>query len=279
MNEPPGTPCGSASASECDLADSCNGSGVCSSNYVDEGESCGAPPPDCGLPSSCSGAGSCMPGGVDDGCEAELTVTVRDQITSAVLAGLEVEIVGASPAETGVTDANGQVTLSVPVGQDVFVIEVAPSATHWGLRTPWAVAELDPPPAAALTVIDNDTVEARYAASGVATITAGTGIFEQLFFTANPNGGETATFGPSCAQATCGPIAPDGSGDYALSATTRAGATFPPRLSFINLTPGNRTLTVSGVAGTNTCTRFDAGSIAIVARTITQSIATCQMTP
>jgi hypothetical protein len=280
MNEPPGTPCGSASTSECDLADSCNGSGVCRTNYVDEGETCGAPPPECGLPSTCSGAGACLPGGVEQDCDAELTVTVRDQITSLPLAGLEVEVVGASPAESGVTDANGEVTLTVPVGEQAFLLQVEPSATHWGLRTPWAVAQLDPPPTAPLTVLDNDTVDARYAASGVATIGANTGIFEQLFFTANPNGGESATITPSCAEASCGPIAPDGSGDYALSTTTRAGAAFPPKLSYINLAAGNRTLTVSGVPGTNTCTRFDTGSsVAIIARTITQSVATCQMTP
>ncbi|HVH45088.1 MAG TPA: hypothetical protein VM925_22200 [Labilithrix sp.] len=53
-----GTPCGSATASECDLADTCK-AGVCAKNLAATGTSCGNAPTECTEQGTCDGQGKC----------------------------------------------------------------------------------------------------------------------------------------------------------------------------------------------------------------------------
>jgi hypothetical protein len=273
MNELPGTPCGDDSESDCDLADSCDGEGECVLNYVDEGEACGGTAPMCFEASQCNGAGSCEDGDAIPSCEVQLTVVVTDQVTSAPLSGVVVSVVGASPAESGTTDANGEVELDVTPNA-VVNLSFASTATHWGLRTmvvvPTGVTMVSVP------LLSDAAVDARYAAAGLDAIDSGSGILENLFFTGgNPNGGEAAEIDPSCATASCGPIALNAMGQYELSDTTVPGG-FLAYLSFVNVPPGVPQVSVSGAPAVNAC-EIIAGQATptIIARTITQLSVSC----
>lgn len=58
--EPIGTACGSSSNTECDRADTCNGSGSCLNNIQPAGTACGSPTnTQCNLADTCDGAGAC----------------------------------------------------------------------------------------------------------------------------------------------------------------------------------------------------------------------------
>lgn len=56
------TPCGSSSVTDCDLADTCDGSGTCDTNYVAAATACGdSSDTDCTNPDTCDGSGTCDP--------------------------------------------------------------------------------------------------------------------------------------------------------------------------------------------------------------------------
>lgn len=58
---PSGTPCGSPTETECDLADSCDGSGTCQTNLALAGAACGDPTiTDCDRADACDGSGACV---------------------------------------------------------------------------------------------------------------------------------------------------------------------------------------------------------------------------
>jgi len=60
-NSPSGTACGSQTSSQCDLPDTCNGSGLCQSNLVANGTPCGDPTnTDCNGADTCNGNGACL---------------------------------------------------------------------------------------------------------------------------------------------------------------------------------------------------------------------------
>gem|GEM_PF-1769548 len=54
-----GAACGSDAESVCDLADTCDGAGVCEANYVPAGTECRAASGLCDVPEACDGAGAC----------------------------------------------------------------------------------------------------------------------------------------------------------------------------------------------------------------------------
>ncbi len=59
--QPAGAACGSAVATDCDGADSCDGAGACATNLVSIGTSCGDPSDtDCDDPDTCDGLGGCQ---------------------------------------------------------------------------------------------------------------------------------------------------------------------------------------------------------------------------
>ncbi|MBL4635082.1 MAG: hypothetical protein JKY56_14515 [Kofleriaceae bacterium] len=56
-----GTTCGDSDNTTCDGADSCNGAGMCLQNFASGGTSCGnTTNEDCNAPDSCSGTGTCL---------------------------------------------------------------------------------------------------------------------------------------------------------------------------------------------------------------------------
>lgn len=60
--DPAATPCGSSSVTDCDLADTCDGSGTCDTNYVAAATACGdGSDTDCTNPDTCDGSGTCDP--------------------------------------------------------------------------------------------------------------------------------------------------------------------------------------------------------------------------
>jgi hypothetical protein len=66
--EPIGTACGDPSDTECDAADSCDGSGTCLDNLEPIGTACGDPSnTDCDNPDSCDGVGTCEVNNEPDG--------------------------------------------------------------------------------------------------------------------------------------------------------------------------------------------------------------------
>src|SRR5207249_6078712 len=58
-----GTTCGSPATSECDNADTCNGSGACQDNHVAAGTNCGDTGTECTNQDKCDGAGACHDNG------------------------------------------------------------------------------------------------------------------------------------------------------------------------------------------------------------------------
>ncbi len=56
-----GTPCGDSSSGECDNADSCDATGICLANHVAAGTACGSSSDTvCDNPDSCDGSGACL---------------------------------------------------------------------------------------------------------------------------------------------------------------------------------------------------------------------------
>ncbi len=66
--EPQGVPCGNPNVTECDLADSCNGAGLCASNFVPSGTACGDPSvSQCDEADTCNGSGACVANFIPNG--------------------------------------------------------------------------------------------------------------------------------------------------------------------------------------------------------------------
>lgn len=60
-NSPSGSACGNPATAQCDLADTCNGAGVCQSNILASGAPCGSNThTDCNFADTCNGAGTCL---------------------------------------------------------------------------------------------------------------------------------------------------------------------------------------------------------------------------
>jgi hypothetical protein len=62
------TSCGSSTVTQCDLADTCNGTGTCQPNYVAANTACGSSTvSDCTLADTCNGTGTCAPNNLTAG--------------------------------------------------------------------------------------------------------------------------------------------------------------------------------------------------------------------
>jgi hypothetical protein len=86
-NLAPGTACGSPADTECDNPDTCNGAGVCQSNYEPAETPCGNPQDtDCDNPDSCDGAGNCQNNNEPDGaiCTDDGNQCTADVCASAI---------------------------------------------------------------------------------------------------------------------------------------------------------------------------------------------------
>lgn len=87
---PSGFACGSPTNTECDLADTCNGTGTCQTNRPSAGTPCGNPTnSDCTDPDTCNGLGNCLPNDVPNGttCNDGLFCTQGEQCSGGACGG------------------------------------------------------------------------------------------------------------------------------------------------------------------------------------------------
>jgi hypothetical protein len=87
---PDGAPCGNPQDTECDLADTCDGAGVCQTNFAPVDTPCGSmADTTCTDPDSCDGAGNCLPHHAPDmtDCDDGVFCTLADECTNGVCAG------------------------------------------------------------------------------------------------------------------------------------------------------------------------------------------------
>ncbi len=85
-----GSACGDGTNTECNLSDTCDGAGGCLSNLVSAGIACGdSSNTDCTAPDSCDGAGVCLANHVADNsvCDDGLFCNVGELCTSGICGG------------------------------------------------------------------------------------------------------------------------------------------------------------------------------------------------
>jgi hypothetical protein len=162
---------------------------------------------------------------------------------SIPLGGITVVVVGASPAITTTTAADGTFSLQVPVGVVLFRLT---GPGYWG-----TLVGLDVP-AAGLAGLDfplesEASMEATGGILGYGISTAN-GVVIVIFNNESGLGGESA----SISAASDPPFVVTPEGAYLAGNTLLAGA--PPAVGFTNVPPGTTGVTVSGRPGTNTCT-------------------------
>jgi cysteine-rich repeat protein len=117
--ESSGAACGDSGDTACDNSDSCDGSGVCLSNYEATTFDCGDSGTACTNQDKCDGAGSCA----DQGVVAEGTLcddgdacTVADACAGAVCAGAPIDCDDANPCTEDSCEAgDGCVSTGAPV--------------------------------------------------------------------------------------------------------------------------------------------------------------------
>ncbi|MCO6439100.1 MAG: hypothetical protein J5J06_18560, partial [Phycisphaerae bacterium] len=88
--EPSGTACGDPTSTDCNGADTCNGSGVCLNNFATAGTPCGDPSDtDCTNPDTCSGAGVCLSNNASNStpCDDGLFCNVGEACLNGVCTG------------------------------------------------------------------------------------------------------------------------------------------------------------------------------------------------
>lgn len=89
-NRPAGTSCGSPVNTECNLADTCNGSGSCQANLQPAGTPCGSNlDTGCTNPDTCNGSGACLSNHEADGtpCDDGIGCTLTDECASGLCVG------------------------------------------------------------------------------------------------------------------------------------------------------------------------------------------------
>lgn len=267
-----GQPCGSSATSDCDLADSCDGNGVCATHHVAAGQACGDPPFDCFMPNSCDGSGTCAAGAVIVDCRIDAGWVITDEATGDPLSGVTVEVVGSDPLESSVTDGSGVAVLSVPVAQP-FHVRTRPTATHWG-RIELAAVLPGQTDLLSLSMQSQSSIDAAFSAAGLATLSPTNGILETVFYGYSYAGGEASILSPTCAPGTCGPITQNASAINTISATLVSGGS--DHLSFVNLAPGSYGLQMNGKSGVSQCVSYDTSQpISVLTKTVTSVWADC----
>lgn len=88
--EPLGAPCGDPTDTDCNGADTCDGNGTCLSNIQPAGAPCGDPSDtECDDPDTCNGVGACLSNTTPDNtpCNDGLFCTINERCQSAVCTG------------------------------------------------------------------------------------------------------------------------------------------------------------------------------------------------
>ncbi|TPW08794.1 MAG: hypothetical protein FD127_4325 [Acidimicrobiaceae bacterium] len=293
---PPGSPCGDATDTECNPEDICDGAGGCDVRVTDPGIACGDPAnTECTDPDTCNGTGDCSPrhapGGTacgdqgqpcfyDDACDdygqctdngamlpclAMLTGTIRD--AGGPLAGALLEVLGASPPSTAMTDDNGVFSLAVPLDQEVRLLVGATG--HWGsvLTRTFTMGSLS---GFAWTLRTDAEIAAIGASLGPPlAVDPGKGVLHAVFGGSAPYGGSYATQ----TAANVGTVAPTGPNTYVYSMTI-VDSNFA-ELWFFNTELGATAVTAFG-NGLNTCNLTGASNpFPVVAHAMTEVDVTC----
>ncbi len=134
--QPLGLPCGSPADTDCDNPDTCDGGGLCSSNFEGPGFACGDPSSkQCDKPDACSGAGVCMPRHSPNGiaCSDGDICTSPDLCQSGVCVGNAIPI---SPIVQAISGRHIRVTPR-PVADDIAPVALHVTSPDWPCLDQW----------------------------------------------------------------------------------------------------------------------------------------------
>jgi hypothetical protein len=265
-------PCGDGGTSECDNADSCDAAGSCRANHVPSGTACGGTPDACMAQDTCDDTGACHDNGAQaGGCFADLTGFVTD-VQGDPVAGVAVDVLGSSPLETATTGVDGMFQVAFPVGVDTL-LRVHPSASAFGVVAARYALPGDTD-LGTLIMIDDTLLQDLLSASGVDAVDTSRGMLDVSLNGASGAGGESAMIAAACTPSSCGPLVVDDAGQALASNTLVPDG--QNDVIFINLPAGNRTPSVAGAAGVNSCSLANAiSSWPVYAHTLTLVAADC----
>jgi hypothetical protein len=208
------------------------------------------------------------------GCGVETTISL--EIESEIgddepAVGVLVEVLGSDPLESGISDENGQVVLTLPVAEPALLY-VHPTANAWGRVETVEVDPLDP--ALGFGVMEDALFATSVDAAGVAAPDTARGVLNVAFMNVPGSGGETAAIAPSCATATCGPVVLE---DWVSPVLSDELVPNSDQFFYLSLVAGDYALAPDGVDGVDTCTLEGSNPWPVFAHTITRVRVACSI--
>jgi hypothetical protein len=267
--KPAGEPC-TGEVSECQDGAECDGEGACAPNYEPEFTECGAPAVTCEQQDSCDATGVCQDRGAVSDCDLATTIVVELEAEDAddqPAEGVLIEVMGSDPLQSGVTDANGEVVLTLPAGERVL-LRIHATATTWGSVEPVRVRPEEP--LLGFEILDDVLFASSVQAAGVAPVDTARGALQIEFNDVSYAGGESAALSPSCAAASCGPVV------LADNEPVRSDELLPDsdEMFYLSLLPGDYALTPVGANG-DTCALDASNPSPVFAHTVTRVSVSC----
>jgi hypothetical protein len=256
-----GTMCGDPLDTECNHADTCNGAGVCQSNFAPSGTACGDQGLTCANDDSCNAAGVCVDHGVTSPCAFSGTVFGGNG-----LAGVVVETLGSNPVST-TTDSNGNFQIALPLLVEV-ALHVGSAPGYFGnveLRT---FTPVDAEHTLELYPSSDANLNAAASAVGL-TLDAGKGAVVVTIDGSSVIGSE----GASLSSASALPITQIGSAWQYSNTIMSSGSGF---LLFHNVTVGATTVSPVSAAGETCAVDAVATQFPVLAHTVSNVRIACQ---